>query len=76
MKAEKWFDFNNYPNIHLSQNVSLVEASSMKSVKHAIEKRKTLKEQIVDSIKEAIATGELSSAIAGMQPNTTVNNKI
>ena len=31
----------------------------MKRVKHAIEKRKTLKEQIVDSIKEAIAVGEL-----------------
>lgn len=31
----------------------------MKRVRHAIEKRKTLKEQIVDSIKEAIAVGEL-----------------
>lgn len=31
----------------------------MKRVRHAIERRKTLKEQIVDSIKEAIAVGEL-----------------
>jgi len=31
----------------------------MKRVRHAIERRKTLKEQIVDSIKEAIAIGEL-----------------
>ena len=33
----------------------------MKRVRSVIEKRKTLKEQIVDSIKEAIATGEMKA---------------